>query len=168
MRKRFAGMMVIGLMWLAVLGVPGVAAAQKESANSIVITFKDGHQQSFPVADVARIEFKPGPGVAKSAESGSETRGRQKFVGRWTVGDGNGGTYYFTFGEDGKATNTVEGGGRGSWTFVDGEAHVSWENGWHDAIRKVGTKYKKSAYAPGASFTAKPFHVTDAQKSDPI
>ena len=44
---------------------------------------------------------------------------------------------------------------------------MSWDNGWHDAIRKVGTKYQKFAYAPGMSFNDTPDNVADAQKTNP-
>jgi hypothetical protein len=74
-------------------------------------------------------------------------------------------TYYFTFEENGHATNNVGSGGQGAWTYVDGEARVSWDNGWHDIIRKVGTKYQKFAYSPGKSFSDDPYNVTDAHKT---
>ena len=105
--------------------------------------------------------------AAKNPGSGAEAPGRHRFVGKWTVGDGRGHTLYFTFEENGQATNTVDNGGHGTWTYSNGEVHVSWDNGWHDAIRKVGTKYQKFAYAPGMSFNDTPDNVADAQKTNP-
>ncbi len=171
MRKGYSGLVLFGLLWFVVLSVSGVAvAAQKDSANSIVITFKDGHQQTFPLADVARIEFKSPSAVAAAKTSGGTEMvpGRHRFVGKWIVGDNHGHSYYFTFDENGRAANTVGEGGQGTWTYLDGEARVSWDNGWHDVIRKVGTKYKKYAYSPGVQFDGTPDHVADAQKTEPI
>jgi hypothetical protein len=171
MRKGYSGFVLVGLLWVVALSVPELAgAAAKDSANSIVITFKDGHQQAFPLADVARIEFKPLSAAAPAAKkpgSEAEAPGRRRFVGKWTVGDGKGHTYTFTFEENGKATNTVGSGGHGTWSYVDGEARAVWDDGWHDAIRKVGSKYRKYAYAPGVSFNDAPDHVADAERMNP-
>jgi hypothetical protein len=167
MRNGYKGLISISLL-LFTLSLTAVAsAAPKDSANSIVITFKDGHQQTYSLADIARIEFNT-PATASTAKSSStpEVPGsRHHFVGKWAVGDGNGNTYYFTFEENGHATNNVGSGGQGAWTYVDGEARVSWDNGWHDIIRKVGTKYQKFAYSPGKSFNDDPYNVTDAHKT---
>jgi hypothetical protein len=170
MRKGYSGFVLIGLLGLVALCATGIAsAASKDSANAIVITFKDGHQQSFPLADVARIEFKPSPsaGAAKNTGSGAEVPGRHRFVGRWTVGDNHGHTYLFTFEDNGQASNNVGNGQHGTWIYVDGEVRVSWDNGWRDAIRKVGTKYQKFAYSPGTTFNDNPDHVASAEKSNP-
>jgi hypothetical protein len=171
MRKRYSGFVLVGLLWLVALNVPEIAgAATKDSANSIVITFKDGHQQAFPLADIARIEFTSPPvaaAAAKNSGSAAEAPGRHRFVGKWTVGDGKGHTFTFTFEENGQATNTVGSGGHGTWSYSNGEALVTWDDGWHDAIRKVGSKYRKYAYAPGVSFKDTPDHVADAEKSNP-
>lgn len=167
MRKGYKGLISVGLLLLSVT-VPVVAsAASKDTSNSIVITFKDGHQQTYSLADIARIEFKSTAAAAKAPASGAELPGRHRFVGKWTVGDGAGHTFYFTFEENGQATNTVNEGGHGTWTYVDGEVHVSWDNGWHDIIRKVGTKFTKSAYSPGKSFNDTPANVADAYKTNP-
>ena len=48
------------------------------------------------------------------------------------------------------------------WTVVGGEAHINWDDGWHDAIRRVGNKYQKVAFSPGSSFSGRPSNVTDA------
>jgi hypothetical protein len=47
---------------------------------------------------------------------------------------------------------------------VSGEAQISWDDGWHDVIRKAGSKFEKAAYAPGASLSGKPNNVADARK----
>ena len=46
----------------------------------------------------------------------------------------------------------------------DGEAQISWDDGWLDAIRRVNGKFQKAAYSPGTSFSDKPANVTDAHK----
>jgi hypothetical protein len=166
MRNGYRGLISIGLLSLAVLSLPVIAhGAAKDDANAIVITFKDGHQQSISLSDVARIEFKS-QASAVAAKTEVEMLGRRHFVGKWSVGDGNGHTIYFTLEESGQATNTVDGGGHGTWTYINGEARVSWDNGWHDAIRKSGMKHQKFAYAPGKSFDDKPENVSEAQKAN--
>jgi hypothetical protein len=167
MRNGYKELISITLLLLFTLSLTAVAsAAPKDSANSIVITFKDGHQQTYSLADIARIEFKsPASAAAEKGSGALEGPGRHHFVGKWAVGDGNGNTYYFTFAENGHATNDVGSGGQGAWTYVDGEARVSWDNGWHDIIRKVGTKYQKFAYSPGKSFSDNPYNVTDAHRT---
>ncbi len=166
MRNGYKGFVSISLL-LMTLSLTAVAgAASRDSANSIVITFKDGHQQTYALADIARIEFKSSGAAPVAKSSGAlEVPNRHHFVGKWAVGDGNGNTFYFTFEENGHATNNVGSGGQGAWTYVDGEARVSWDNGWHDIIRKVGTKYQKFAYSPGKSFSDNPYNVTDAHKA---
>ncbi len=165
MVKGYRGWVAAGLLWLAVGSVAGVArAAAEDNADSIVITFKDGRQQTFSLSDIRQIEFKSSPG-AKSA-SRIDLPGRHHFVGKWTVGDGQGHTYIFDLQENGEATNNVESGGHGTWAYVNGEVHVSWDNGWHDTIRKVGSKYRKFAYEPGKPLDGAPSNEGDAQKTN--
>jgi hypothetical protein len=64
---------------------------------------------------------------------------------------------------DGSAHKTM-GNGSGSWTVVNSEAQISWDDGWHDVIRKNGSKFEKAAYAPGVSLSGKPDNVADARK----
>ena len=73
---------------------------------------------------------------------------------------------YITLDENGEATKSI-GAAHGLWTYVDGEARIAWDDGWHDAIRKVGTKHEKFAYAPGKSFSDEPSNVTDARNPNP-
>ena len=149
------------------LGVLTLAAAAAEDRNSVVITFKDGHQQSFPLSEVARIQFKsptkttavPLPIVSPGSAG--------HFLGRWRCGDGMGGNFIITLDRDGHATKSI-GSARGTWTVENGEAHVSWDDGWHDAIRKVGNNYEKVAYGPGKTFSDGPDNTADAKSLDPI
>ena len=130
-------------------------AAADDSGN-IVIVLKNGTQQTFNLSEVARIEF--------NTASGSVVRGRARFLGDWTVGDGSGGTFTITLKSDGSAHKTMGERHEGTWTVVNGEAQITWEDGWHDAIRKVGSKFQKVAYSPGTTFTGKPNNVADAEK----
>jgi hypothetical protein len=124
----------------------------------VVIVFKDGHQQNTPAGEIARIEFEG----AASASAPS----RNHFVGKWEVGQGNGSNFYITLEANGDARKTL-GSSHGTWSLVDGEARISWDDGWHDAIRKVGTKHEKFAYEPGKSFSDTPTNVTDARNTEP-
>lgn len=135
--------------------VPLHNVSRIEFNSGAVIVFKDGHQQNVPVADIARLEFN-------SAPSGSPL-GKNYFVGRWKVGVGEGGgTFFITLQPDGEAHKSM-GAGHGTWAFVDGEARISWDDGWHDAIRKIGSKHEKFAYEPGKTFSDPPSNVTDAK-----
>jgi len=148
---------VLGAFALAMAGtLLNAKPAPQDESGTIVIVLKNGKQQTFNVADVARIEFN-------TAANTSVVRGRARFLGDWTVGNGAGGTFTITLKSDGSAHKTLGSGG-GTWTVVNGEAQITWDDGWHDAIRKVGAKYQKAAYSPGATFSDKPNNVTDAVK----
>jgi hypothetical protein len=122
----------------------------------ITIVFKDGRQQNIPASDVVRIEFEAAPGAVS----------RNHFVGKWQVGEGNGSNFYITLDANGEARKSI-GPSHGTWTVANGEARISWDDGWHDAIRKVGAKYEKVAYEPGKSFDDKPSNVTAARNTEP-
>ncbi len=119
------------------------------------IIFKDGHHEKI-AGEIDRIEF----------ESGGMLPGKSHYIGKWEVGDGNGGKFFISLDADGEARKTT-GSPHGTWAFVDGEAHISWDDGWHDAIRKVGTRHEKVAHEPGTSFDATPSNVTAAKNMDP-
>jgi hypothetical protein len=149
------------LLWL--FGALGLATVAQLNATpsgpedgTIVIILRNGKEQSFNLADVARIEFN-------TTTSTALVRGRARFLGDWTVGDGAGGKFTITLKSDGSAHKTT-GGPNGTWTVVNGEAQIAWEDGWHDAIRKVGSKFQKAAYSPGTTFSDKPNNVADAEK----
>ena len=129
-------------------GQNSASSSNSKARRSVTLVFEDGHRQSFPLADVARIEFKdPAEIVFKdghrqslplseaariefstSAVSASPV-GRNHFVGKWKVGVGAGaGHFYITLKSDGQATKTL-GQRHGSWTVVDGEARISWDDG---------------------------------------
>lgn len=158
--------------------------AKAEGRRSVTIVFEDGHRQSFPLADIARIEFKdPAEIIFKdghqqsvvlseaariefstSAASGLPF-GRNHFVGKWRVGIGSGGHFLITLKPNGEASKTL-GAAHGTWTLVDGEARIAWDDGWHDVIRRVGNSHEKVAYAPEKTYSDEPSNVTDAAKVD--
>jgi len=164
---------------LVLLASVVASLAQSQNRGSLVVVFKDGHRQSFSVAEITKIEFKAANIVVIKVGSQqsfplaevqsfdfdssatSFPMGRNHFVGNWKVGQGNGNYFYITLEADGQARKTI-GSIHGTWTVVDGEAHISWDDGWHDAIRKVGTKHEKVAFGPGKSFSDEPNNVTDA------
>jgi len=132
--------------------------ARIELKNPVVIVFKDGHKLTVAATDKARIEFE--------ISNGAPGPSRAHFVGKWEVGEGNGGNFYITLEEDGEARKSI-GASHGTWTVVDGEARISWDDGWHDAIRKVGPKHEKVAFEPGKSFDDPPSNVTAARNTQP-
>lgn len=147
-----------------ILGSSLLSAAPpaKSGSGSIVIVFKDGHRQSFNLADIERIEFTGGV-VASSGESGAS---RGTFLGKWEVGDGNGNTFYITLSEGGSAFRTL-GDVHGHWNYVNGEAQIVWDDGAQDAIRRSGSHFQKFAYSAGKSFTDAPDNVTPAHNLTP-
>ncbi|ABF40093.1 hypothetical protein Acid345_1090 [Candidatus Koribacter versatilis Ellin345] len=164
MRTAYPRFLAAALFLLAVTTFAG--AASTSNADSIVITFKDGHQQTFALADIVRMEFRSS---GKASGTSIDLPTRSRYVGKWTVGDGQGHNYVFTLEENGQASNNVGSGNHGTWSYVAGEARISWDNGWHDIIRRVDMKYLKFAFTPGKSFDDEPSNVGDAHKnSDPI
>jgi hypothetical protein len=132
-----------------------------EDDRSVVIVFKDGHRQTFRLADIARIEFSAPTTTATAANRG-------RFVGVWKVGigGGNSGTFLITLKRDGVAEKTTGSPG-GTWTVVNGEARCRWDDGWTDVIRKVGGQWEKAAWSPGTSLDEPPTSVAKAEYTEP-
>ncbi len=169
---------------LAILVLAAAAFAGADDHGAMVLIFKDGHRQNLDVADIARIDFKsPAMIVFKDGHRQSIAAAdvqsiefenfanalapsRDRFVGKWQVGRGNGSDFYITLERDGEARKSID-APRGTWTVVDGEARISWDDGWHDVIRKVGAKYEKRAYEPGRSFDEAPTNITAAKTTEP-
>jgi len=148
----------LGALALAVLAAPlNGKPAEQEGGGTIVIDLKNGKQQTFNLADVARIEFN-------TASAAPIEWGRARFLGDWTVGDGMGGSFTITLKSDGTAHKTMGDQPNGTWTVANGEARITWDDGWHDAIRRVGGKFQKVAYSPGTTFSDRPSNVADAVK----
>ncbi len=167
MRGVIRGAVVSAILLLPVgAAVASPSLSPADARDSVVIVFKDGHRQSLATAEIARIEvkapaaivYKDGhrekiSGEIERVEFGDTevamTPGRNHFVGKWEVGEGSGGGHFFiTLDADGSARKSL-GSPHGTWTLVDGEAHISWDDGWQDAIRKVGSKHEKVAHEPG-------------------
>jgi hypothetical protein len=175
---------ILGVLLLACAGV--LASPNPSSADdrtSVVIVFKDGHHQSFTSAEIARIDlktpaaivYKDGRREKLSADidriefapaEAATMPGRPHFVGKWEVGEGNGGKFIVTLDADGSARKTL-GSPHGTWTFVDGQARITWDDGWQDVICKVGSRYEKRAHGPGTSFDDTPSNVTAARNMHP-
>lgn len=180
---------IVGISGVLLLACAGALAkptpSPADDRNTIVIVFKDGHRQSFALAEIASIDFKtpavivykdghqeklPAANIARIEFENSDatvmTPGRAHFVGRWEVGDGNRSRFFITLDADGAARKSI-GRPHGTWTLVNGEARISWDDGWHDAIRKVGTRHEKVAYEPGKSFDDTPSNITAARNTRP-
>lgn len=180
------GHRTVFLFALVAIALPLFIYGQKSTKRddgSLVIIFKDGRQKSYSMADVARVEFSTPQSVAAKDErlksySMSDiariefeaaqplsAKGQNRFLGKWKVGDGAGSTFYITLESDGTASKST-GADHGHWVIVGNEARISWDDGWHDAIRKNGAKYEKVAYRPGTSFTDEPDNVTKAEHTE--
>ncbi len=185
MRSPVKAIWILAILTLGAAGALAKTGAEPASDHgSIIIVFKDGHRQTLLVADVARIEFKtpvmivfksgreqnvPATDIARiefETTASASLPSRNHFLGKWEVGEGNGFNFYITLEADGEAKKSI-GSSHGTWTVVDGEARISWDDGWHDAIRRVGAKHEKFAYEPGKSFTDSPTNVTAAKNTEP-
>ena len=133
---------------------PQTSKPTSDGPSTLVITFKDGHQQTFSMSDIARVQYV-GASDAYLAPA--------YFLGKWEVGDGNSGTFLITLESNGEASKTL-GASHGVWTIEGNEARISWDDGWHDAIRKTSSGHEKLAYEPGTTFSGKPQNVTNARK----
>jgi len=183
MRNSTKAFCILALLIAAACGIPNAIAAPANDHASMVVVFNDGHRQSVDIADVARIDFKGAPVIVfKDAQRPSipaadvlriefespmaaSMPGKSHFLGKWRVGEGNGGVFYITLEPDGVARKSI-GSPHGTWTFVNGEARISWDDGWHDIIRKVGTRHEKRAYGPGKSFDDEPSNVASAEPTE--
>jgi hypothetical protein len=174
---------VSGILLLAVM----IALARTGAADdhdSFVIVFKDGHRQSLATAEVDHIDIKAPAGVVykngrREKVTGEIDRiefadaahaliapGRAHYVGKWEVEDGAGNRFFITLESDGDARKST-GSPHGTWSLVDGEARIHWDDGWSDVIAKVGTRHEKRAYEPGRSFDDSPSNVTYARNTEP-
>jgi hypothetical protein len=165
--RKISGIGGLAAICLFAISAGWCAAPATKSSGTIVIVFKDGHRQSFNLSDIERVEFPASAQVAEGpAPSNPQAPPRGHYVGRWECGDGNGGTFYIDLKESGEAWRSI-GNVRGHWEYVNGEAHVTWDDGAQDAIRKAGLHYQKSAYEAGKSFSDHPSNVTNARLTNP-
>lgn len=155
------------------------STANADDRDSLVIIYKDGHRQTLMSTQVARIDLKPPSAIIykdghreklkaeiERIEFGDVVLpGRSHFIGKWEVGDGAGRTFFITLDPDGDARKSI-GTTHGTWTLVNGEAHIAWDDGWHDALRKVGSRHEKVAYEPGRTFGDDPSNVTEARNTE--
>jgi hypothetical protein len=177
--RNVGGMVLLLTLLLSGTGARPQASAPQEGRTSLVIVFNDGRRQSFLTNDDARIEFKgaamlvsqaghqqsiPISEVARIEFGHAADSGRGRFVGKWRVGEGNGNYFYITLQSNGEASKSI-GAHHGTWTVVEGEARISWDDGWHDAIRRVGNKFEKVAFGPGRTFSDPPSNVTEAEST---
>lgn len=166
---------------LVTLSAVAKAPFPVDARDSVVIVFKDGHHQTLAMGEIARLDLKAPAAIVykdghrekisadiERVEFGdSDTAllpSRAHFIGKWEVGDGNHSRFFITLDADGDAKKTL-GPPHGTWTLVDGEARITWDDGWHDAIRKVGSKHEKRAFEAGKSFDDPPSNVTVAFKT---
>lgn len=90
------------------------------------------------------------------------------FIGEWKVGLGVAGeSFTITLEKGGKATKS-HGSPDGTWTVYGNEARITWNDGWHDVIRRAGNHWEKVAYAPGKSFSDQPNNITEATRTEPM
>jgi hypothetical protein len=177
---RFKTILPIPFVFAAVLCANALPLDERDP---VVLVYKDGHRQTLAAGEISRLDLKSQTIVYKDghrerlrteidhiefAESAASVAmpGRAHYIGKWEVGQGNGGNFFITLNEDGTAKKSI-GASHGTWTLVDGEARIAWDDGWHDAIRKRGSKHEKVAFEPGKTFDDAPSNVTDARNTEP-
>lgn len=160
------------------------AVAENKDSSALTIVYKDHHERTVTAAEVSRIDLRnqtlvlnhggseeriPLAEVASIEVHGaSETAmTRSSYIGKWEVGMGGGaaGTFRITLDRDGQAHKTV-GSHHGRWTFVNGEARIEWDDGWHDVIAKVEGHYEKRAYEPGKSYSEPTTNIAEARRAN--
>src|SRR5215831_16555207 len=157
-------------------------ASPIDERDPVVLVYKDGHRQTLAAGEIARLDLKPPATIVykdghreklradidhiefSDSAASVATPGRAHYIGKWEVGQGNGSHFFITLNEDGTAKKSI-GASHGTWTLVDGEARVTWDDGWHDVIRKRGSKHEKAAFEPGKTFDDPPTNVTDARNT---
>ena len=186
MRKPATLVFFVALMLASAMVSSAQGPASKDARGSLAVVFKDGHSQTFSMADIVRIEFgTPSKIVFKDGHQqnlaladasriefgasavGGLPMGKNHFLGKWKVGMGGGagGHFLITLKADGQATKSV-GSSHGTWTVVDGEARITWDDGWRDVIRRTGTGHQKVAHEPGTDFSDPSTNVADAVRAD--
>lgn len=166
MRKFVIGFMASAVMLTSLVPAIAQRRAGAGGTGQIVVVFKDGHRQSFNMADIARIEFPGGGLVADAGPTPPGAPPRGHFLGKWQVGDGMGNTFYITLNDDGTAWRSLR-RVHGRWAYVNGEARVKWDDGAQDCIRRQDGQDKKFAYRAGKAFTDEPDNVTEAHNTSP-
>ena len=174
----------VPVILLALGAFPKAVASPIDEHDPVVIVYKDGHRQTLAAGEIARIDLKsPAAIVYKDghreklradidhiefSESAASVAipGRAHYIGKWEVGEGNGDHFFITLNADGTAKKSI-GDPHGTWSVVDGEARISWDDGWRDAIRKRGSKHEKAAFEPGRTFDDAPSNVTEARNTQP-
>ena len=169
---------------LLTLALASSLAFSLDDHDPVVIVYKDGHRQTLAAGEIARIDLKSPATIvykdghreklrgdadriefAEASTGGAATPSRSHYIGKWEVGEGNGGHFFITLNADGSAKKTI-GSPHGTWSLVDGEARIAWDDGWHDAIRKRGSGHEKVAYEPGKTFEDNPSNVTAARNTE--
>jgi hypothetical protein len=172
------------LLFIATCAAARANALPLDARDPVVIVYKDGHRQSLAAGEIARLDLKaPATIVYKDGhreklraeidhiefdESAASVAvpGRSHYIGKWEVGEGNGSHFFITLEANGDAKKSI-GSPHGTWSLVDGEAHIAWDDGWHDAIRKRGSRHEKAAFEPGKGFEDSPSNVTEARNTQP-
>jgi hypothetical protein len=145
------------------LPLPVMLSAQTSGPNSLVVVFKDGHRQTLNLDAIERLEF---PSSVPAGLIHTPGPSRARFLGKWEVGEGNGENFTIVLNDDGTALRSMDAGldrAHGTWKYVDGEAQITWNDGWQDCIRKVGAWYRKFAYSQGKTFHDQPDNITNAR-----
>lgn len=172
--QRIIGTLGIGclaiLVPLAAHSASPKTPSKASEGQTLVVVLKNGQQQTFAMADVARIEFQGPAGGEAVAALPADQPGRGHFLGKWRLGDGNGhSTFDVILEANGKASKSNGSNPHGTWTVVNGEARITWEEGSYDAIRKVNGAWQKFWY-PDGKFDGTAANVTRAEhiESKPI
>jgi len=90
-----------------------------------------------------------------------------EYGGSWLLKDTNGSPFEIILNQDGTAAGTHgDAMKHGIWKEENGAAVIHWDTGWMTRIKKVGDKYVKTGFKPGATLSDKPTNSSDAKKKE--
>ncbi len=115
------------------------------------------------IVRTAEFLYRIETGVRRVADS---QVGSKSFIGRWAIGQPKGGgkpNFVMTLNADFTARKSHVPGATGKWQLVDGEARVTWSDGWRDMIRRDDEQYRKLAFRPGTDFDSVPDNTESAE-----
>jgi hypothetical protein len=137
----------------------------------------DGHQvrdklpgiwiiKHFDLERVAVTQLGPPPAVA--AVGGDQAHGQAEndssvFVGEWVCNKGT----IITLNADFTAARKDKPNLQGNWGYVNGEAHIDWNQGSRTVLRRDGEGFQKLFWGAGVSMDSPPSDTAPAVKKTP-
>lgn len=110
----------------------------------------------------------------EAAPAASPQVANASYAGIWKVQDGKQREFYITLEAGGKALSRWAAADQqrrneiGTWKEGNGQAVITWGNGWQEVIAKSGEGYIKKAFAPKLALDGTPSNEGPAVRVDAI